>query len=483
MSTKFRSLTSRIDYDAFKGRSPTHRDWDAHRSACRSVPRTAVGFRGCIGLGLVVDHAAVDDALEWGGAVLVRNAAVRWLSIVDVPNGHVRTGHPTRAHAHWAVARRSVSALGMPSLSGGAEDVAVDFLSFPFDRATVVNDRGRAVEIRPPRHTLDPVAYPQLFRAFTAMEWAMTSYAAAYLPAWRQARPHLARRCGLQRYPDDIEVVRCGGGVYAGAASPDAWMPTAYVGVGDAALPGLFRLAARAGGRAGFPPAFVAALAEATTRHLAYTAPFDATVASVSRVADEAGGEVVEVRLAGDRGESAAPRFSPERLTMFVRAGEHVSCGKVVAAEPWLRGAASARWDHADARERQAVVRELFPGGLARHHAVRLWFYRQGVSVTPGLTHFPSSLVSAAAAAAAADDILWDAGSPEYFCDHCDCYVFPPIPIRKWTGFAGRLPGDVPYDFTPRTELYVSPADRQGRAGDGPPRQKRRRGPGSRARG
>ncbi len=239
----FRSLTSRINFDAF--RTPEHADWRAHREAYRSVPRRQAGFRGGIGLGLLIDHTALDGCPSWGGTTLVPDDAVRWLTVVDIPDAHMRTDHPSRSHVHWATVRRTAAQFGMPQLAFGNEDACFDLLAFPFSDTTVRGDFGDVV-VRPPVNTLDSARDVQLFRAFNAIQWGLTSAAAAYCPDWRPARPAVAKHLGLRRYPEGTAVVMCGGDVYNGVEDPDAWMPLAYLGFAEASRDHLYDAA---GGR------------------------------------------------------------------------------------------------------------------------------------------------------------------------------------------------------------------------------------------
>jgi hypothetical protein len=87
----------------------------------------------------------------------------------------------------------------------------------------------------------------------------------------------------------------------------------------------------------------------------------------------------------------------------------------------------------------------------------RLWFERQFVTVRPGLVHVPSDLSAVAARGhALADGLHWDL-TPAMGCysEAADAFIFPTLRMRTWWGFAGVLPGEVAFDFTPADPRFI----------------------------
>lgn len=471
MTAEIRTSTNYgINYAEFN--SPEHVSWKNHRQLLRNMDPREAGYRGCIGLALIVNAVNADSWAEIPGGendrrVFVPDRTVSWASLVDVPIGYFGLAGRKR-DVHWASVRPTTLRYGLPALARETETVQCDFRAFPFDKARVKTAEGRPVTVYPTPDALNPAHHPQLFRAFNALEWAMTTNAFAFRNRWQPKREEVAKALGYEFDPAK-KLLAFGGGVYDGAARPQQWMPQAYIAF-PARLKGeVFDRATRAPGPHGAEPKYAYGLCEAflaaVGQHLAYRAPFDGVVTSVDRGVYR-GVPVLAFTLQGDRGEHEVVRFF--RDTCLVRKPSRVrfKAGEVVAEErfdatlptnwytrdtPWR----ADRWDR--------WVPALLPRRLDA--VMRLWFERTAVSLSPGLVHYPTQVASVAALGGAVDgELYWEVSNClDYYADDCDAIVFPPVPIHNWYDLVGWLPGDVSYDLHPTDHRFESYAEQKER--------------------
>lgn len=451
----------KINYDEFT--SPEHTSWKTHRNLTTVIDEDEAGYRGCLGLALLINAVNCDSWTQvpkgqGDPLTFVPNNTVSWASLTDVPIGYFRIGAKKR-EVHWGTVRPTSLRFGMPMLARGTETHQFDFRAFPFDRAKVSAVGGKTLHVSPPPDTLNPTDHPRLFRVFNALEWAMTTTAFAFRKNWQPQRDKLAEALGYS-YDPRQKLLAFGGGIYGGVARPYQWMPKAYIAFPESIRDAVYDRSTRAIGSPDMMPIYSEGLREAFVndmgQYLAYRAPFAGRVANVDRVFYR-GIPVLSFLLKGDRGERQVVRFF--RDTCHVRKGLRTKfeAGDVIAEEQfdaalpdnWYALSPKARWDK--------WTWSLVPHRLDA--VCRLWFERCGLSLKDGLVHFPAQIASLAALSSAVDgDLFWEVSNClEYYTEDCDAVVFPTIQIRNWYDMTGALPGDVFYDVRPndpRFETY-----------------------------
>ena len=454
-----------------------HRNWKSHRELMSHVDERDAGYRGCVGLAMLINSTNADSWLQLPSLAgttktFVPDSTVEWASMVDVPLGYFRlsTGdskvHRNR-EVHWATARKTTMKFGMPHLVRGSEgDRAWDFRSIPHGKTVVkpAFSGGKTFTVQPPKDVLNTDTNRQLFRVFNAIEWAMTTTAFAFRANWAYAKIALHKALGYAKDPG-VKILAYGDGFYDGAAPPSAWMPKAYLAFPERLREGIFDRATRPVPDSDVPPAygeglrwaFVDALGDA----LAYRAPFSGTVSSVQRRLYR-GIPVVSVMLRGDQGEVAIVPFFQETARIVKAPRSRFLAGDIIGEERldrdlpenWYTIQPAKRW-------------EQFAPNLVHPRIVdavmRLWFLRSGVNLVDGFVHYPSRMASVAALSAASDEhLFWEVSdSLEYFRDDADALIFPPIPVRGWADLTGYLPGEVSYDLNPADSRYESYYDQR----------------------
>ncbi len=435
-------------------RTPEQRAWQTHRSVLATVPPPELGRRGCIGLAMLVHSQHADSWLQLGDGedggrrTFVPDDTVAWASLVDVPGPYFNTGRAFK-EVQWAAVRPTTVRYGVPALVRDSERVADDF------RSALLPGAG-----------IDAAESPQLFRVFNALNWAMSSYAFAFRPAWRPGRPALAAALGYDHDPD-TPLLSYGGATYAGLAHPVQWMPRSFIAFPVELRDRLHDLSFNPPGAnpdnpIGVPEGMRAAFVDDIGQYLAYRARFAGRVESVKRTMHQ-GWPAMEFVLSGDRGEREVVRFFRDSCQVRKPVRARFEPGEVVAEErfsaplpeDWYSRGVENRWDR--------WVHRLMS---VRWSAVlRFWFDRQGVELVPGFVHLPGQIASrAAVSSAVGQHLLWEvSGALEYYDDSCDAIVFPPIPVERWYDLSGFLPGDVAYDFAPDDPRFESYHDQVAR--------------------
>jgi hypothetical protein len=428
---------------------PETKAWHDHARLLATVPKSEAGFRGCLGLALVVDSTHSDSWVEVDRRLFLPDWTLRWASLVDIPRIYFRLNEKPRP-VQWASVRKTSLHFGRPVLRRS-----------PARGWDLVPEPGSGA-----LDSIDPRTDPQLFRVFNALNWAMTSTAYHFRERWQHRRDDFYRAAGLERPAGGGMALLFGEEPQGGLAPPEAWMPMAYVGFDEALAERLFDLATCVGmlnndaSSRCYPEAFQEAFLDALDADmLAYPAPFPGRVAQ-ARPASHHGMPVLEVRLEGDEGQRAVARFS-RQARLKVRAGQRVHQGEEVGRERldlpqrWKRAKnwTSLRWNM------------LLPRAVARvapfDDYVRLWFERQILRVKPGFVHVPSGLVTLATVGASDEaELFWDVGHCRtYYREDCEAFVFPTIRLRYWDALRAALPGCVYADFTPDDRRFTSPED------------------------
>lgn len=459
-----------LDYTKYD--SADHVSWKLHRKAGKLVPPGVAATRGCMGLGLIVDTTTEDSWIEHRDTVMLPDRGIRWATIVDVP-GHAFVAKGRNTLHHLATVRPTTIQFGSPRLTRHSEGPPCwDFREFPFDEDRVQSGN-KTVTLKRRPTTLSPTAYPQLFRLFNAMEWAMTSTAYAVNRHWRKYREEFYKL--LDTYPagpQDRGVFLFGGGMCGEGEPapatdiphPATWMPTAYLAFREQDVKHLFDVITNRPVQeddedfkipVGLRDGFLEALGD----NLAYRAKFDGRVERVVK-AMYYGVHTHEVTLVGDRGEREMIRVGQDTNKVHLtsktfKEGDLIVEDHVLDVTCEDMGGSLENWRDMWAGDRWTLAM----AGIKYDHLIphmRMWFERQGSHILPGMVHFPSHLANAAAFRGAVDrDLMWDVkASMEYYRNDCESFVFPPILTEKWDEFAGTLPGDVPYDFAP-TDLRV----------------------------
>lgn len=456
--------------------------WKQHRKLTRAIEEDEAGYRGCIGLAMLVNGTTSDSWKSFmqpdgHSKMFMPDNTISWASMVDVPIGYFKLRHGKR-EVHWATVRPTTQKFGMPQLAFGTESYAFDFRSFPFD-PTRVRMGKHVTDMIPTFDTLQPAQHPQLMRVFNALEWAMTSTAFTFRKTWQPQRQLLADALDREYNPNQ-KLLAFGDAIYDSVARPNQWMPKAYIAFPYAMWDEVYDRATRATGSSDMLPVYSQGLRDAFVDDMGhnceYVARFAGIVDSVERVKYR-NMWVLEFQLKGDRGEHDTVRFLEActihkgRRTRF-KAGDRIAEDKYKQPLPedWYSISHRERWDRWIAR--------LLVGKM--DHVCRLWFERSGVVLEDGCVHFPSQISSLAALSGAiSGSLYWDVTDGlEYFKEDCDAIVFPTVQIRNWHNLIGALPGDVTFDFTPDDQRFESYADqvarisKSGRAGKKKPRPK-----------
>jgi hypothetical protein len=441
--------------------------WKTHRKLVRAIEEDEAGYRGCIGLGMIINSTNADSfktfaSTDGNAKIFMPDNTIAWASIVDIPIGYFKLKHGKR-EVHWATVRPTSQKFGMPQLAFGTESFSFDFRSFPFD-PTRVRLGKNVTDMIPSHDTLQPHQHPQLMRLFNALNWAMTSTAFTFRKTWKPQRELLAKALDRDFKPDQ-RLLAFGDGVYDSVARPQQWMPRAYIAFPYDLWDEVYHRATRATGSADMLPVYSQGLREAFVdamgKNCEYVSRFAGTVSSVEKIKYR-GMTVLEFQLKGDRGEHETVRFLEScmihkgRRTRF-EAGEVIAEDKykVNLPDDWYEISHRERWDR--------HISRLLVGKL--DHVCRLWFERCGIVLEDGFVHFPSQIASLAAlSGAVSGSLYWDVtDAMEYYREDCDAIVFPTLQMRNWHELSGALPGDVMYNFTPNDRRYESYVDQVAR--------------------
>lgn len=423
--------------------------WKQHRDLLLHVSIEASGYRGCIGLGLIVDAASNESWLERPRRLFLPDKSVHWASMIDLPSGTFRIG-PREREVHWAASFPTRMRYGMPHLcEAGPDRLCWDFRTLPQHRQTFVAKDGY-IGVNP--DSLSPVDHPQHFRVFNALEWAMSSTAFHYRSSWREQREHLYRALGIE-YDPQATILVFGEEFDRMVERPEQWMPKAFLAFNEKSVNRLFERStkkAMAGPRF-IPEEMKAAFVNDMFGGAAYQAQYAGEVTACVRE-NYHGRSVLKISLRSDDGQIDVIRFSRNAKVHRAKYARF-KMGEVIAEETWsLRD----DWCAQPVRWRWAQVEDKLHDPETH---LRIWFERQFVRLQPGLVHLPSEICALAAAGNAVDSAMyWDVRpSFSYYRDDCDAFIFPTLQIAHWDQFSGVLPGDLYYDFTPTDARFIPP--------------------------
>lgn len=443
----------------FKGlNSPEQREWKQHREVLHGIPSHAAGWRGYVGLALVVDSSNADSWVQAASKLFIPDSQCRWASIVDVPVG--RWSGVNNREVHWASVRRSHIAFGMPSL--GREERGWDFRTIPRD-----GDSSKDI--------LSPAHHAQLFRTFNRIEWAMTSSAFVYRAAWQESRTafNASRGCTQPGKP----ILLFGGGETSEFEEPVHWMPRPYLAFEVELAEMLYDLVTRPQGQGGADPAYPDSLITAFVMSLntPHEARYDGTCVSVKHET-YCDAPCIAVELAAEAGGTETLRFNKKAKISLVE-GQGFKAGDIVGEEGYQL---PKKWDYLSVEERWVAL-EKYIRIDQRDARIRSWFERQFYYLQEGVVHVPAAL-SAPAAIGNVDDskLVWNVSpSGPYYNQSADAFIFPPVRIAKLEALDGILPGGVAYNFSPNDPRWIGGKDRWG----GRPRDNERGRGGRRRRG
>lgn len=438
--------------------------WKCHREIVFGVPPDIAGYRGCIGLAMLLDKVTSDTWIyRPGNRTFLNDSDIRWASLTDIPSGYFRLENRKR-EVHWATLRKTSRVFGMPALLRGTEGgEAWDFRVIP----RTANDEAKR-HIDPYPHAMRADQYPQYTRMFNAIEWAMTSVAFSERKAWSPGRELFAK--AYNGSPESPLYVFGGDSVRSHCPRVHEWMPQAYIGfTPDFARSGMFNRCVYPLARTALPPrysdAFRGAAVDAAAEDFRFLAPFSGVVKALLRETyDDV--PVFRIELAGERGESTIVRFPRETAELRKGEGTSFNHGDVIASDKLVKTKPQG-WDTATRAERWTLLRDA--GGPRLLTTLRSWFERQMEELVDGFHYWPLALVEPMAIAASDNaGLFWQASEAlEYFREDCGALVLPPIPIRKWYELEGTLPGAVRFDLHPASEKYETFQESKRRMGAG----------------
>ncbi len=457
----------KIDFDSVD--SPEHKVWKEHRELLLNVPAEVAGFRGCIGIGLLITGTTGDSWIEKLNRIFLPDDTLRWVSLVDVPSDFIRLSGNRMREVHWASCTRTCNTFGMPHLISGEMGVtAWDFRTFPFDEAPAELPGGGKTTVYREADVLSPSQEPQLFRCLNGIEWAMTSTAFHYRAPWRTRRAHFYRAASRDYDPAET-LLLFGERECSRVDRPAVWMPRAYLGFPESIADSLYeKVIYRATGTEvtpNYPYSLRQSFVDDMPGGSPYQARYDGQVVDVKRATYHGLPVLCFLLESKDGTQRDTVRFS-QRARVHRPKWAEFKEGEVIAAETWNL---PDHWSDRPLEKRWATyVADLLGDRLCAF--IRIWFERQAFRLRPGFLHMPSELVARAALSDAdPSQLFFDVNrAMPYYQEACDSFVFPTLTIRAWDHLLGVLPGDVAYDLMPRDErlcLKSGPAHRSHRGG------------------
>jgi hypothetical protein len=425
------------DFTDFARQSEPHREWCDHRDLLRHISANDVGFRGCLGLGLLADNG---HSAEWparGSRVFIPDRDVTWLTMQDIPRGRWRSA--SDRNVQLACVRKTKMRFGLPTL--GEPEHSFDFRRMPFSRFT---RRGEVVQPGP--DTLDSENHPQWFTVFNKINRTMSSTAFAYRLHWKRHRKLLDGTSAVLGRKTGVE----NGMFFDFITPPAAWMPKAFIGFHMAAKSKLFDQCTDNRGESLdrlYTDTFKDCVLADIDARMPVHAPIDGAIVEIKRMRDLVIPHL-EVRFAGPKKTTGTVKVFTT-FTASVLKGQEVKAGDVIGYDSpprprdWENMPPAYRWNH--------VLPEMF--GHYMGQVLCLWFERQIIQLQPGYVHLPVHLALPAAAAGGCDQMLYWAADPsdalDYYDEAMDAFVFPTISLDSWDQFRLAPDGVTEFNLLP----------------------------------
>lgn len=427
--------------------TPEFVHWRAHRKFILGVERGEVGFRGAAALGL-----CIEDSGNWittGRQVeseeptfYVPDADVTWLTLQDLPIGHWITA--MNREVHLATVRRTAQRFGMPSLRWSDLLAVYDFRLLPSVGRAV---RPEWLPYRVPSECLNAREL-QHFRAFNAMNWALTSTAVHFRSAWRGQKKPFYEMLGLP-YAKDKTTLLFGEGTFNTVEQPFHWAPRPILGFQAQIRKHLFeRSIHNANGTREFTDDFRWEFIRALEAGMPIVAHHDGKILEVRRNQEWHGMPVVHlmVRYAGSQKPCSIivrTEVLVDQMGKFQR-GDVLGYDGPKLPKHWKTLPPSRKWTEAQL---------LFKSNFL--NVMHLWFDRQVSDLKENYVHVPAALASKAAMGSAVEsELYWDVTrAMPYYNPACDALIFPTLRLTGWDDF--RIPvGELDLDLTPHDSRF-----------------------------
>lgn len=424
---------------------PDHQLWRTHRSLMANIRREDVGYRGCLGLGMrVEDPHGIEEYNE--SHIFVRDALILWYVMQDVPRG--KWSSAMHREVHLASVRRTGFRYGMPFI--GQLVKQFDFRRCPYD--SIVRD---GVEKASDDETLKPSVDEHAFKAFNAIEWAMTSTAFHFRGPWVARRKKFLEALGLPKTRQNQLLF--GQEIFEECEPSRAFMPVPYIAFRTADADKIFSRATSESlleGRRNYTLAFKQAFLDDLAQGMPVPSPIS--------------GRIVEIREKQRfdyiRGCKTIVIVDPETKK---RAEQPVL--------PWftakvLKGTVVAKgetlgWDAPhqipEKFDKLSIFRKwmfelpkLFLGVNCFESTLNMWFQRQHVRLVPGYIHLPATIAGQAALTLGVDEQLaWNiAPAMKYYNEPLDSFVFPTLRQGSWNEHRMAVTSEVELDVRLRDE-------------------------------
>lgn len=420
-----------------------------HHKLTLTVSPRAAGYRGCAGLGMVVVSQESPGWIYYGNQVFISDAEIRWASLVDIPGGHwLVGGKRTRREVHLTRLHQTNYQYGMPRIAHNEEG--------QWDFHVMASGTPDAFPGR---------EYPQLLKAFNAIEWAMTAVAFHFKQDWQPRIEQFHATTGLPKAKTPSLLF--GQGVFTEWPQPSRWAPRAMLAFRENEAHLIFDRATRQVDKADpvYPHDLRRAFVRDSREGFQYVSKFAGHVLGITTIPED--GESPAITILEVQETDAPHRYEELRFTglahIDVRMGEHFPAGALLAWETSPRPKPQYAW-----RENwDWLVNNVFSPQML-DHCMRCWFQRQMVSLKPGFVHVDSYLAALAAAdMSVAEELYWDVSPCEmYFHEDCDTFIFPPIRLdcwdeltgllSRWDNPRGTISGAVEFDLTPTDDRFLS---------------------------
>lgn len=381
-------------------------EWETVNAEMQKLPHALFNCRGFIGLSIILTTVGDTDWYKIGGKVIVPNNDVNWVTLTDV----VRDDKTAR----WLVNRKAEMRFGAPVIGPGDVGSGWDISLPSFTQSNIENHSTL--------HVLSPNRFPQLFRVANRLSAVLNTAAGV--------------RCGRKNnyiIGDNVEVKY--------PPKTYSWIPKAYLGFSSSDFDYMFDMIINVHNE--IPGYIKIGFLNAIRQRMEYRAQFNGVLHSIyERRSPE--GSILEATLHGDNGERRIVRFGGQTGRFVIKPGQRFSLDDVIAFDQppvlphdWFKLPFHLKWGFVASWLRNV-----------RSDVVRVWFERQAVQLTRGLTHWPMTLCGGLALTHSKENSLaWDiSGCVDYFVDAVDAIICPPVEL---TSLYGSFPGDVAYDVRP----------------------------------